>query len=180
MESRIKRLESLVPPTPPPRVNLIESVVLEHTAKAKEREKNTSLAHIQDEFESRAKKIGVKMKNFSKICEMAVDFLDENAGDIARLVGYALTGQIKYDIACKLVGNLFSDIAFELIGQTIESQHTIVINRREKELHKVDIEDKYIVYPKREVVDGQKGAKKKAHCIPWVPSPHAGKVKSQE
>ena len=151
METRIQNLERIVRRQNQNKPDDISrSLIQDVVVKSRERERATSLQSIQDDFIAAANRIGLTLKNFTEVCKFAVSFVEDNCFQIANLVGSAILGSIKFDIACKLVASLFIDIAFELIGQTIESQHTLMINRKKHMAEISSVEDKVIQFPKNE------------------------------
>eukprot|EP00732_Lithocolla_globosa_P003590 Lithocolla_globosa_v1_NODE_2950_length_1814_cov_32.370097.p2 type:complete len:176 gc:universal NODE_2950_length_1814_cov_32.370097:123-650(+) len=173
MESRLKLLEeklSRVESGAQPQESLIQSVFNQHTQKKRSEE----LIELQYTFELLARATGIELKNFFKVCTFAVEFVANNTPQIALLVGSALTGQIKFDIACQLVASLFSEIALELVGQSVQAAFDLTIDRKNNELRVQQIEDKVMSFPRQSTPSPEP---QKKSCFPRRRKPKAGGTK---
>lgn len=139
MESRIRNLEqTLGKLTHEPishKKSLIEQVVEDNTVKKKAKEKEYTLQTIQDDFETQAKRIGIDLSNFTKVVTFAIKFVADNALNIGVLFGSAITGSIRFDLACKLVASLFADVFMEIIMQSVENTYQLIKKEKELEVH---------------------------------------------
>lgn len=133
METRLSRLERMMSETNQVEdESIIQRVIDDFNVKQKERTKRENLLDLQYQFKQSCLQLGVNLKNYTRICELVIEFIIDNGPQIAILVGSALTGTIKLNLGIQLVFSLFEDVGVELIGQTIQSVYDLRIEKQHK------------------------------------------------
>ena len=106
----------------PPKRSIIQRTIEDH----KSNFVTDGLIKIQNLFIEQCHKMGLSLKNFTKVCRYCVEFIDRNIPEIIEIVGMFIPGAQKLSIAINLVHSLFHSIDVELIEQTIQSAHTLI------------------------------------------------------
>ena len=131
MDARLRAIEQLIKDAIDPRPQPVPAQPpdsLDVTMKATiQKSKDDRLMQIQYKFESMIAPLCASelWRNFTSICRVAVQFVEDHAVDIASIIGGAMVGQLKFTTAVNLVWALFKDLTMELIGGVVEDQHTI-------------------------------------------------------
>lgn len=66
-----------------------------------------------------------------KITIFTVKYVADNAVILGQIIGYALTGSMRYDLCLKLLSSLFTDVAEDLLGSIIQHSYNITYTRQD-------------------------------------------------
>ena len=85
------------------------------------RQKSQQLDAIHDIILRKA--MDESKRDFNVCVDKLVYYVEEYAPRISELVGFALLGELKYELVFRLAISLFKDVSTEILGSCIESSH---------------------------------------------------------
>lgn len=106
-------------------------------------------------------------KNFYKVVKKSIFYVDQYAGELSKILGFVLIGEIKFSICCELLFNIFVDLSLELIGSSVQSIHDaeFKVTKLPDETHEI----KYISKDVEEhIIDTNKKKKKRTGLLDFI------------
>jgi hypothetical protein len=131
LSSKVSNLEQRLSCIGVQDISTIESIL--NNLKAKER--TVKLNEINDQIITNIQKdVSTKpsMKQFNQVVHRIVYYIEEYTPKISAIIGFAVAGQLKFELVCSLVTNFFQDICTDLLTSTIQDSHKTQFSKTKK------------------------------------------------
>jgi len=144
LNKRIQRLESFIPPegesstsskAPDPGIIVSSGSFVDKVDHLKVQTINTQYAEVINDYKEQ---VSVKnaSKSLSALISFTVTFVEEFAPKISKILGYAITKQLKMDLLIELVLSVGTSVShgIDLIKDFAEHTLSLTINKDKKEV----------------------------------------------